>query len=288
MERLRQFQISRVAALLEAAGVESALWDARQLVTHVLNSDVTATDADLVRLDELVEQRARRIPLQLLLGDTGFRLITVACAPGVFIPRPETERLVELVLAEAAGRKTPRIIEPCTGSGAIAASLVSELDSAFVYATDINETAVALARQNILRVMTGDAGVASRPNTIGAEVLHGSLCDPLDRALCGHIDVIVCNPPYLPWAVHQQLPTEVRDYDPHDALIGGIDGHEVVGAVFNTAAQWLMPGGLVALEVDATRHVDAGERAHAAGLIDVKTHADLTGELRFITARRGP
>lgn len=286
MEPSRPLSIDTIATTLAAAGVESAAWDARQLVAHALGGNTAPSAADLARLAALVEQRAQRVPLQLLLGDTGFRLITVACTPGVFIPRPETEVLVELVLAEAATLVAPRIIEPCTGTGAIAASLVAELDVATVCATDINHDAVELARHNIAQVVAGKAGVAQRPDTVTAQVLHGSLCEPVDPSWQANTDVIVCNPPYLPQAVHSELPPEVRVHDPYEALVGGVDGHELVSAVFNAAAAWLRPGGLVAVEIDATRSDDACARAHAAGLRAIETQPDLTGARRFVTARR--
>jgi len=286
VDQSRQLLMNEIATTLAVAGVESGLWDARQLVAYALGGNRAPSVTDLERLSALVEQRAQRVPLQHLLGDTGFRLITVACTPGVFIPRPETEMLVELVLAEAATLATPRIIEPCTGTGAIAASLVAELEATTVYATDINQDAVALACSNIARVIAGDAGVAMRPDTVTAKVLHGSLCDPVDQSWYGRTDVIVCNPPYLPHVAHADLPPEVRIHDPYDALVGGVDGHEIVSAVFDAAAEWLRPGGLVAVEVDVTRRDDACARAHEAGLVDVETQPDLTGAQRFITARR--
>ena len=286
MEPFANQQVHAIAARLAAAGVESALWDAKQLLAHVSGDNTELVEADLARLDALVTQRAARVPLQLLLGDTGFRYITVACVPGVFIPRPETEVLVELALGEAATLPHPLVIEPCTGTGAITASLLAELDAVTVYATDLNEAAVRVARHNIQHVIEGQAGVTKRPETVSGNVLHGSLYDPIDRALRGQIDVIVCNPPYLPDAVYDGLPPEVHDYDPYDALVGGVDGHEVVGEVFAAAAHWLKPGGFVAVEVDATRPDDACAKAHAAGLSHVQTHPDLTGARRFVSARR--
>jgi len=282
----RQQHIDAIADQLAAAGVASPAWDAKTLVAYALPHERDVTAKDLQVLDELVKQRVARVPLQLLTKETGFRYLTLTCRPDVFIPRPETEVLVDLVLPELAGIAQPRVIEPCTGTGAIAASLAAELAAVAVVATDINPTAVALARHNMTRVMAGDAGVPKRPQHVDVSVCDGSLFEPVPKQWRGSTDVIVCNPPYLPPTVLSALPPEVVDHDPHEALIGGPDGHEIVAQVLFAATGWLKPGGLIALEIDATRTDDACQRAAAAGLVDVSTHTDLTGARRFITARR--
>ena len=286
MERARQQQIQAIAQTLEAAGVLSAMWDAKQLVDHALPAGQPVTAEQTAVLAAWTTQRAKRIPLQHILGYTGFRLITVACAPGVFIPRPETEILVELVLTEVASQTAPRIVEPCTGTGAITASILAEREQVHLCATDSNAAAVALAQSNITRVIAGEAGVAKRSKNATADVYHGSLFDPIPPVWLGRTDVIVCNPPYLPRAAHRDLPAEVRDHDPYDALVGGDDGHELVSDIFSAATRWLRPDGMVAVEVDVTRGDDACDRALAAGLIAVRTHPDLTGAHRFVTARQ--
>lgn len=274
-----------MAARLHAAGVESATWDARVLVDTAFPGN-TPVDADgLATLDMLVAKRVTRVPLQLLVGHTGFRMIELICRPGVFIPRPETEILVGVVLDELATLAHPRVIEPCTGTGAIVASLLAERDTVDVFATDVNPDAVRLARDNIARVVSGDAGVPPRPDTAQATVAHGSLYDPVPDRFRGVTDVIVCNPPYLPHDTFADLPREVHDHDPYAALVGGTDGHELVDQLFRQAHMWLRSGGLIALEVDALRLDDACVRAEAAGLVAVDTVRDLTGTYRFVTAR---
>lgn len=281
MDEERAAQIARVTSVLHDAGVDSAQVDARLLVDAVAPLDA----AGRKRLDDLVAKRARRVPLQLLIGHTGFRLIDVACEPGVFIPRPETEILVGVVLDEIANTQHPRVIEPCTGTGVISASLLAEHDTVDVIATDVNAHAVTLARHNIAQVKAGNAGVPPRPDTAHVEVTCGSLFDPVPARFAGTTDVIVCNPPYLPRHVFADLPPEVHDHDPYEALVGGEDGHEIVVKLFVHAPMWLREGGLVAVEVDATRIDHACDAAKAAGFDAVDTVPDLTGTHRFVTAR---
>lgn len=272
-------QIAHITAVLADAGVESAAFDARMLV-----GAASTTNAD-AQLDDWVAKRAMRVPLQLLIGHTGFRMIDVTCQPGVFIPRPETEILVGVVLDEIAEKQHPLVIEPCTGTGAISASLLAEHDTVEVVATDVNAKAVAVARHNMHQVKAGMAGVPPRPDTARAQVVCGSLFEPVPSRFARQTDVVVCNPPYLPEHMFATLPPEVHDHDPHAALVGGEDGHEIVSQIFSEAPMWLCQGGLVAVEVDATRIDHACELAQASGLHEVDTVPDLTGTHRFVIAR---
>lgn len=285
MDGVRQELLTVHTARLRAANVDSPQWDATQLIDAVIPRGAAPTPAQIAELDALVAKRAQRVPLQLILESTGFYSITVACARGVFIPRPETEVLVTTVLHELGALAAPRVIEPCTGSGAITASLLAECSDVEVHATDISAGAVALATRNVARVVTGAAGVPARPATARAWVTLGSLFAPVPSVWQQTVDVIVSNPPYLSEAVFAELPPEVRDYDPYGALVGGCDGHEIVADLCGEAPRWLKPGGLLALEVDVMRVDDACDRAVSAGLVDVKVIPDLTGADRFVTAR---
>jgi release factor glutamine methyltransferase len=190
----------------------------------------------------------------------------------VFIPRPETE-----VLAGEAIARVPAeglVVEPCTGTGAIACSVAFESAAATVVATDVSQAAVELARANAKRV--------------GADVtvLAGDLLEPVDQALRGRVDVLVSNPPYLtPVEVAVGEP-EVKDWDPYDALVSGSTGHEVTDRLISDAADWLRPGGWLLLEVDSSRAADTAQRAAAAGLVEAAVLADLTGADRIVVARR--
>jgi release factor glutamine methyltransferase len=215
--------VTAVAARLEAAGVHSPRADARWLVTHVVGvAGDPAGGPGAALLVELVGRRAAREPLQLVVGTTAFRTVELVCRPGVFIPRPETEVVagVAIEAARAAG-PAPVVVEPCTGTGAIACSLVAEVPGVRVVATDRDPAATALARENLARVTAGAAGVAGAAPGAVWEVLDGDLLGPVDRALRGRLDVLVANPPYLPAADRGGWEPEVADHDPEAALVGG-------------------------------------------------------------------
>ncbi len=279
--------VAEVERRLAAAGVPSPRADARWLVEHVLRVAGAVTGCGAALLDGLVARRLAREPLQLVLGTTSFRTVELACRPGVFLPRPETEVVAGLAVdaARRAGR-APVIVEPCTGGGAIAASLLAEVPGATIVATDLDDAAVALARENLERVRTGDAG--GRPAAAGASatVLRGDLLGPVDPALCGHLDVLVSNPPYLPARDRGSFEVEVAAHDPDRALIGGPDGHEVVDRLLASAGQWLAPGGTVVVEIDERRADDAVRVARAVGLVDVRVAQDLAGRDRALVAGR--
>jgi release factor glutamine methyltransferase len=279
-----------VATRLAAAGVETPEVDARWLVEHVVEVTGTCTGCGAALLDALVARRAEREPLQLVLGCTWFRELRLRCVPGVFIPRPETEVVAGLAVDEArriarTGRR-PLVVEPCTGTGAIALSVAVEVAGARVVATDLDAAAVDLANDNLASVAAGEAGpplVAER-----VEILEGDLLAPLAPHLRGGVDVLVSNPPYLPAADRDTWAPEVAEHDPDRALVGGPDGHEVVDALLAAAADWLRPDGLVVLEIDERRGTDALAAAAAAGLVDARLVPDLTGADRAVTARRPP
>jgi release factor glutamine methyltransferase len=217
-------------------------------------------------------------PLQLLLGRWPFRTVELELLPGVFVPRPETE-VVAGIAIDHARRLGPGAVvaDPCTGSGAIAASMLAELGDVEVYATDRSSVAVALARRNLAAVTKG----ALPPR---AHVLEGDLLAPLPTRLRGRLDLLVANPPYLPCGDLEHLAPEVADHDPPAALFGGIDGHEVVDRLLVAAGRWLRPGGVVVLEIDDRRGAEACHAARAAGLADVHLVPDLAGRDRAVVA----
>lgn len=277
-----------VAAVLESitvrlsnAGIDSPRAEARWLVRHVLNWSA----ADLVRrsldvldagrvaaIDRLVERRATREPLQLLLGGTSFRGHDLLLRRGVFVPRPETELLVELALEVLPVGGV--VVEPCTGSGAVACAIAAERPATRVIATDVDGAAVELAADNAAR--------------LGADVdvRRGNLMQPVPDTLRGHVDVLICNPPYLAAGDVADLPPEVADWDPVTALVAGATGHEVSDRLIALATTWLRPGGWLLLELDERRVGQAVDRAGAAGLTDVDAVVDLAGRPRFVRARR--
>lgn len=256
--------------------------DAELLLAHALDVPrqrlITLTDVgDPGRFEDLVAQRADRVPLQHLTGRAPFRHLELAVGPGVFVPRPETELVAGWVLDRVAGTDAPVVVDLGTGSGAIALSVAHEHPGAQVTAVERDPDAIAWTRVNAaVRTDAGDTPVT---------VLAGDMTDPaLLTALDGTVDVVVSNPPYVP--DDARLPREVADHDPPLALWGGPDGLDVVRGLLRTAARLLRPGGLLAIEhADAQgTSLPALVRAHG-GFTTVADHPDLAGRPRFTTAQ---
>ncbi|WP_091929132.1 peptide chain release factor N(5)-glutamine methyltransferase [Blastococcus sp. DSM 46786] len=277
--------LSGAVARLAEAGVESPRVDAELLLGHVLGVPRTrlltldaVDDAAAARFEELVAQRADRVPLQHLTGRAPFRHLELAVGPGVFVPRPETELLVSWALERLSGVAAPVVVDLGAGSGAIALSLAHERPGARVTAVERDPGAIAWTRHN--------AGARSAAGDTPVDVLAGDMTDPgLLRDLDGSVDLVVSNPPYVPDGA--RVPREVADHDPPLALWGGPDGLDVVRGLLATAARLLRPGGWLGVE-----HADqqggslpAVVRAHG-GFADVDDHHDLAGRPRYTTARR--
>jgi release factor glutamine methyltransferase len=215
-------------------------------------------------------RRCTGTPLQHLTGEQGFRRLVLEVRPNVFVPRPETEVLVDVVLRALDGVETPIVADLCTGSGAVALAVADEHPGAQVYATDVSDDAVALARANAIRL-----GLA-------IDVERGDLFGPLPSRLKGRIDAVSANPPYVPDARRQALPVDVLA-DPAAAVFGD---PALYGRLFEGAHTWLRSGATVAVEIDdeAARIVSAA--ATDVGFADVTVHADLNGRDRVVSARR--
>jgi release factor glutamine methyltransferase len=281
----REAALRTVAAQLAVAGIDTPEVDARWLVDHVTELTGSCTGCGAALLDGLVARRVAREPVQVIVGRTWFRELELACEVGVFVPRPETEIVAGLAIAVArAAGPSPLVVEPCTGTGAIALSVAVEVPGVRVVATDVDPAAVALARRNLDRVRAGAAGAALVAREVA--VLEGDLLAPVGAELRGEVDVLVANPPYLPVSDRGTWEPEVGDHDPDRALVGGPDGHEVVDALLTAARGWLRPGGTVVLEIDERRGADAAAAADRAGLTDVRLEPDLTGRTRAVVARR--
>ncbi|HEY8339615.1 MAG TPA: peptide chain release factor N(5)-glutamine methyltransferase [Egibacteraceae bacterium] len=275
--------VRALRARLAAAGVPTPDVDAALLVGAVLGwsrSDLVLRareplpPAAAERLEALAARRAAREPLQLLLGSVGFRHLDLEVRPGVFVPRPETEVLVEQALARVPPGGV--VVEPCTGSGAVAVAVAAESAAGTVVATDTSPAAVALARANARR-----AGV-------DVTVLHGDLFAPLDPALQGRVDVVVSNPPYLAADELAGLEPEVTEWDPPAALVAGPTGHEVVDRITAEAPRWLRPGGWLLLEVADVRGAATAERLRRAGFSAARVLPDLAGRPRVVEAQLPP
>ena len=276
-------ELVRQAALrLADAGVASPDFDAAELLAHVLGTTrsrlalVEAVTPDqAAAYDALVTRRAAREPLQHLTGSAAFRYVELAVGPGVFVPRPETELLagwaVEQAAAVVAAGRVPVVVDLCTGSGAIALAVTTEVPTAEVHAVELGDPAVEWAARNL-------AGT-------GVDLRHGDMADAFPD-LDGTVDVVVCNPPYIPLEAYESVAPEARDHDPELALFSGEDGLVAMRVVERVAARLLVPSGVAGAE-----HADVqGSSAPAVFVAtgrwsDVRDHADLAGRSRFVTAR---
>jgi len=242
--------------------------------------DRPLTDPERTTLRASVERRAAGEPLQYVTGEMPFRHLVLRVCPGVFIPRPETEVLVDEVLAAlppaGPAGAGPFVVDLCTGSGAVALSIAHEHPDARVWATEIVPATAEVAGANAER-----CGVAER-----VTVLEGDLCAPLPDDLRGRVDVLVANPPYIPTADLAALPAEVAGFEPHVALDGGPDGLDVARRIAAEALDWLRPGGTLALELDETRVAAAVDEARQWGYEDARAVRDLTGRDRVLVAHR--
>ena len=215
-------------------------------------------------------QRCHGVPLQYLVGEQQFLDLVLGVAPGVFVPRPETEILVERAAETLEGRESPAVIDVGTGTGAIALAVKRLRPDARVVATDVSEDAVAVARANASRL------------GLDVAVLLGDLLDPAPEELRGAVDLVVSNPPYVTREEYDDLPGEVKA-EPYEALVGGTDVHRRLAAA---SPAWLRPGGWLVVEIGESQGVEV-----AALLADrfepVEVLPDLTGRDRIVRGRLG-
>ncbi|WP_254876968.1 peptide chain release factor N(5)-glutamine methyltransferase [Verrucosispora sp. NA02020] len=277
------------ARALADAGVPSARVEAEILAAYVLAVPRGRlaladglTDEQRDRFEALVSRRCRREPLQHLTGSAGFRHLELAVGPGVFVPRPETELLagwgVERAAERVADGVTPVVVDLCSGSGAIALAVAQEVPTARVVAVERAPAALAWLRRNAAtRAAAGDRPI---------EVLAADVTAPdLLAELVGRVDVLLCNPPYVPLAV--VVPPEVAGHDPAEAVFGGDDGLTVIRPVLRRAAALLRPGGALGVEHDDTHGASVPDLLAADGRYTAITaHHDLAGRSRFATAFR--
>ena len=277
MTPVREAILSATATLSEA-GIDSARTDAELLAAYAAGTDrgrlilLDTMDAGFCqRFSDAVAARARRIPLQHIIGTAAFGPVQLQVGPGVFIPRPETEALLEWALAQTLPPQ-PVIVDVCTGSGALAIALAAGRPDSRVVAVDDDAAALDYARRNAAET--------------GVRIFDGDATDPgLLPELVGAVDLVVANPPYIPAGV--VLEPEVAEHDPAHALFGGADGMAVIVPIVHRAVDWLRPGGLLGIEHDDTTSEATLAAIGATGAFaDVTSHRDLTGRPRFVTARR--
>jgi len=275
------------AERLVHAGIETARLDAEVLLGHalaltreeiVLAGDLRLLPEQVRRYKEFLLRRRRREPIAYILGRQEFWSLDFHVTPDVLIPRPETERLVEIALelAREFSKAQPlTILDISTGSGAIAVSLAKELPASMIWATDISGAALKIAGGNARR-----SGVADR-----IHFLHGDLFAPVDEA-AGRFDLIVSNPPYIRSEEIDTLEPEVSRWEPRGALDGGVDGLDFYRRIASQAFSYLAPRGAVALEIGADMGKEvANIFAEVANYADVSVYRDYADRDRVIVAQ---
>ena len=269
----------------EAATRLGSKVDARRIVERAsgaegadfhLTLDEPVTTRALAFFDSMVERRAVGEPLQYVLGAWGFRSLDLYVDRRVLIPRPETEQVVEVALAELRKLSPPKplVVDLGTGSGAVALSFAVEVPEAQVWATDASADALAVARANL-------AGIGRAAARVRLE--EGDWFAALPKLLQGRVHLVVSNPPYV--ADGDTLPPEVADWEPAGALFSGPTGLEAAGAILAEAPLWLTRPGACVLEIAFHQTADATALAYDAGFQDVEVRPDLAGLDRALVAR---
>ena len=281
-----QTALTSAVSRLTLAGVPNARVDAELLIGHVLDlnrgqvqskaiTDATITENDDALIAELVERRAAREPLQHITGRAPFRSLNLAVGPGVFVPRPETEQVVQFAIdaLRAAAAPEPVGVDLGTGSGAIALAMATEVPNARVYGVEVSPLAFVWTKQNFRESGATNATPVFIDLAVALPELNGT------------VSVVISNPPYIPRAAIPRDP-EVRLFDPEIALYGGDDGLDVVHQVSATGLRLLHPGGTLVMEHGELQAAEIAALLRADGWLAVASHPDLLGRDRATTALR--
>jgi release factor glutamine methyltransferase len=271
---------------LVSAGVDSPEVDAELLIGHVLGrsrgqvqagvvTGSAVSDADAERIRSLVARRAAREPLQHITGRAPFRNLELAVGPGVFVPRPETEQVVQLAIDAlwAVPSEHPVAVDLGSGSGAIALAMATEVPHSVVYAAENSPEAFPWTSRNF-----------EESGATNAHLVFVDLAEAFDE-LNGRVDVVISNPPYIPRAAVPRDP-EVRLFDPEHALYGGEDGLDAVRQVSQTALRLLHPGGTLVIEHGELQGGEIAALLRTDGWSAISGHRDLLGRDRATTAIR--
>ena len=274
--------INKTTPFFEKQGVESPRLNIELLLAHVLKKkrlelylefEREVDEATLGKLRELVRRRASGEPLQYITGETEFCGLKFAVDRRVLIPRPETELLVETVVAQLGTGGRVQIVDVGTGSGCIAISLAKKLPVEEIVAVDASAEALVVAQGN-----AGRHGVEKN-----VRFLQGDLLKNLPDSL--RVDAIVSNPPYIANGELAKLPKEVRDFEPVQALVAGEDGLDVIRRLVKSAKSLLSPTGFVALEIGAGQQPAVERLFVEAGYEVAQVVTDLQGHERVVVAR---
>lgn len=256
--------------------------DAETLLLHVLgkekawlmaHSDEELSGEQATHYVKLLERRFLGEPIQYITGHAEFYGLPFRVAPDVLIPRPETEHLVEKVIALAAGFHSPRIVDLGTGSGAIAIALAHHLPNAAITAIDVSSEALAIASGN------------AESNAV-SHCIRFRLGDLFDAVTGEQFDIVVSNPPYVPLTDHDSLAVEVRDHEPAIALFAGNDGLDIYRRLIPTAFTALVPGGFIALEIGFGQSPAIAALLANSGFDQIEFAHDLQNIPRVASARR--
>ncbi|MEK6581544.1 MAG: peptide chain release factor N(5)-glutamine methyltransferase [Nitrospirota bacterium] len=290
-------KIKEITAFLHKCGIDDAHIESEIILRHCLGSDKTILYRDNPLLskenereiEKILERRGKREPLQYILGYVEFYGLKIKVGEGVLIPRPETELLVEEVVKAAESREQlpphpplgkggtkggVNILDLCTGSGCLALALAKHFPDAKVYGTDISATAIRYAKEN------------AELNGIGNAVfLKGSLYEPLKQLISGmplKFDVIVSNPPYIKSNDIANLQPEIKNWEPKNALDGGEDGLRYYREIFSDARRYLMPGGVIFIEIGEGQAEDVSGIARSNHFKNISVIKDYAGIKRII------
>jgi release factor glutamine methyltransferase len=278
--------LRKSAEFLARKGVESPRLDAEVLLAHglglrridlYLQHDRPLTDAEQDRLRPLIVERGRGVPVAYVTGEREFFSLPLRVTPDVLVPRPETERLVEVAVEALAPRPAPRFADVGTGSGCVAVAVLHAVPAATALATDVSAAALAVAAENARR-----HGVADR-----LALLEGSWLDPLRGSdAWGRLDAVLSNPPYVVRG-DPTLAADVAAHEPPGALyVPGDDALEPARAIATAGVGALAPGGLLAIEVGAGTHEAAEAMLRSLGFADVTTSPDAAGVPRVVRGRK--
>jgi release factor glutamine methyltransferase len=280
-----QTLLDEAAGRLAGVGIENAEQEARWLVQRasglegaelIVGLEEPASLSNATFFYDMLERRLRGEPLQYVLGRWGFRVLDLLIDDRVLIPRPETEALTQMALEECRRLDARLAVDLGTGSGAIALALAVEWTGVEVWATDVSPDALAVARANVAGI--GRIAAAVR-------LAEGTWYDALPAELAGAVDVIVSNPPYVADFEVEDLPDEVRAWEPLEALVSGPTGLEAIERIVAEAPLWLAQPGSLLVEIAPHQAAEAGAMARAAGFGSAGVWPDLTGRDRILLAR---
>jgi len=283
MPKISAYVLAGADRLRRGPHPERALADAELLMMRLLNKDKAwllaywndnIGNKHAAAYDSMIDHRFQGEPVQYIVGETEFYGLPFLVTPDVLIPRPETEHLVEEVIALATEFKSPRIVDIGSGSGAIAVALAVKLPAAQITSIDISEKALAVARENAER-----NGVSER-----VRFLQGDLLAPVERE---RFEIVVSNPPYVPLVDRDFLSVEVREFEPSLALFAGSDGLDVYRKLIPGAHERLMPGGALAMEIGFGQAEAIGALLAESEFGQIRFVKDLQGIPRVACATSG-